>query len=236
MAKIGKRLRQAKEQVDRDRTYALGEAISLVKQGAKAKFDETVEMSVGLGVDPRHADQMVRGVVALPHGTGKTVRVAVFAKGDKAEAAREAGADVVGDEDLAAEVQAGKIEFDRCIATPDMMPVVGKLGRILGPRGLMPNPKLGTVTPDVSEAVQAAKGGQVEFRVEKAGIVHAGIGKASFADNALADNARALVDALNRAKPSGAKGTYMKRAALSSSQGPGVKLDVAALQAETAAS
>ena len=236
MAKIGKRLRQAKERVDRDRTYVLGEAITLVKQGAKAKFDETVEMSVGLGVDPRHADQMVRGVVALPHGTGKTVRVAVFAKGDKAEAAREAGADVVGDEDLAAEVQGGKIEFDRCIATPDMMPIVGKLGRILGPRGLMPNPKLGTVTPDVTEAVQAAKGGQVEFRVEKAGIVHAGIGKASFADQALAENARALVDALNRAKPSGAKGTYMKRAALSSSQGPGVKLDVAALQAETAAS
>ena len=236
MAKIGKRLRQAREQVDRTRTYALGDAISLVKQGAKAKFDETVEMSVGLGVDPRHADQMVRGVVALPHGTGKSVRVAVFAKGDKAEAAREAGADVVGDEDLAAEVQGGKIEFDRCIATPDMMPVVGKLGRILGPRGLMPNPKLGTVTPDVVEAVQAAKGGQVEFRVEKAGIVHAGIGKASFADDALAENARALVGALNRAKPSGAKGTYMKRAALSSSQGPGVKLDVAALQAETAAS
>ena len=236
MAKIGKRLRQAKEQIDRTRTYALGEAIALVKQGAKAKFDETVEMSVGLGVDPRHADQMVRGVVALPHGTGKTVRVAVFAKGDKAEAAREAGADVVGDEDLAAEVQGGKIEFDRCIATPDMMPVVGKLGRILGPRGLMPNPKLGTVTPDVEEAVRAAKGGQVEFRVEKAGIVHAGIGKASFEDQALAANARALVDALNRAKPSGAKGTYMKRAALSSSQGPGVKLDVAALQAETAAS
>ena len=236
MAKIGKRLRQAKEQVDRDRTYVLGEAITLVKRGAKAKFDETVEMSVGLGVDPRHADQMVRGVVALPHGTGKSVRVAVFAKDDKAEAAREAGADVVGDEDLAAEVQGGKIEFDRCIATPDMMPVVGKLGRILGPRGLMPNPKLGTVTPDVVEAVQAAKGGQVEFRVEKAGIVHAGIGKASFADDALAENARALVDALNRAKPSGAKGTYMKRAALSSSQGPGVKLDVAALQAEIAAS
>ena len=236
MTKIGKRLRQAKEQVDRDRTYALGEAIALVKQGAQAKFDETVEMSVGLGVDPRHADQMVRGVVALPHGTGKTVRVAVFAKGDKAEAAREAGADVVGDEDLAAEVQGGKIDFDRCIATPDMMPVVGKLGRILGPRGLMPNPKLGTVTPDVSEAVQAAKGGQVEFRVEKAGIVHAGIGKASFADQALAENVRALVSALNRAKPSGAKGTYMKRAAISSSQGPGVKLDVAALQSETAAS
>ena len=236
MAKTGKRLQQAKERIDRDRTYVLGEAITLVKQGAKAKFDETVEMSVGLGVDPRHADQMVRGVVALPHGTGKSVRVAVFAKGDKAEAAREAGADIVGDEDLAAQVQGGKIEFDRCIATPDMMPVVGKLGRILGPRGLMPNPKLGTVTPDVTEAVQAAKGGQVEFRVEKAGIVHAGIGKASFAEQALAENARALVDALNRAKPSGAKGTYMKRAALSSSQGPGVKLDVAALQAELAAS
>ena len=236
MAKTGKRLLQAKERIDRDRTYVLGEAITLVKQGAKAKFDETVEMSVGLGVDPRHADQMVRGVVALPHGTGKSVRVAVFAKGDKAEAAREAGADIVGDEDLAAQVQGGKIEFDRCIATPDMMPIVGKLGRILGPRGLMPNPKLGTVTPDVTEAVQAAKGGQVEFRVEKAGIVHAGIGKASFAEQALAENARALVDALNRAKPSGAKGTYMKRAALSSSQGPGVKLDVAALQAELAAS
>ena len=229
-------MRQAREPIDRERTYALGEAIALVKQGAKAKFDETVEMIVGLGVDPRHADQMVRGVVALPHGTGKSVRVAVFAKGDKADAAREAGADVVGDDDLAADVQAGKIEFDRCIATPDMMPVVGKLGRILGPRGLMPNPKLGTVTPDVTEAVQAAKGGQVEFRVEKAGIVHAGIGKASFDEQALAANARALVDALNRAKPSGAKGTYMKRAALSSSQGPGVKLDVAALQAETAAS
>ena len=236
MAKNGKRLRQAKGLVDRDRTYALGEAIALVKQGAKAKFDETVEMSVGLGVDPRHADQMVRGVVALPHGTGKSVRVAVFAKGDQADAAREAGADVVGDEDLAAEVQGGKIEFDRCIATPDMMRIVGKLGRILGPRGLMPNPKLGTVTPDVDEAVRAAKGGQVEFRVEKAGIVHAGIGKASFAEQALAENARALVDALNRAKPSGAKGTYMQRAALSSSQGPGVKLDVAALQAELAAS
>ena len=234
MAKIGKRLRQAKERIDRDRTYALGEAVALVKQGAKAKFDETVEMSVGLGVDPRHADQMVRGVVALPHGTGKTLRVAVFAKGDKADAAREAGADLVGAEDLAAEVQEGRIAFDRCIATPDMMPVVGKLGRILGPRGLMPNPKLGTVTPDVGEAVRAAKGGQVEFRVEKAGIVHAGIGKASFEERALAENVRALVDALNRAKPSGVKGTYMKKAALSSSQGPGVKLDVAALLAEQA--
>ena len=232
MTKIGKRLSQAKGRIDRDRTYALGEAIALVKQGAQAKFDETVEMSVGLGVDPRHADQMVRGVVALPHGTGKTLRVAVFAKGDKAEAARAAGADVVGAEDLAAEVQEGRIAFDRCIATPDMMPIVGKLGRILGPRGLMPNPKLGTVTADVDEAVRAAKGGQVEFRVEKAGIVHAGIGKASFEEQALAENVRALVDALNRAKPSGAKGTYMKRVALSSSQGPGVKLDVAALLAE----
>ncbi len=234
MAKLGKRMRQAKERIDRDRTYALGEAVALVKRGAQAKFDETVEMSVGLGVDPRHADQMVRGVVALPHGTGKTLRVAVFAKGDKADAAREAGADLVGAEDLAAEVQEGRIAFDRCIATPDMMPVVGKLGRILGPRGLMPNPKLGTVTADVDEAVRAAKGGQVEFRVEKAGIVHAGIGKASFEERALAENARALVDALNRAKPSGVKGTYMKKAALSSSQGPGVKLDVAALLAEQA--
>ena len=235
MAKIGKRLREAKDRIDRDRTYPLGDAIALVKQGAVAKFDETVEMSVGLGVDPRHADQMVRGVVALPHGTGKTVRVAVFAKGDKADDARAAGADVVGAEDLAAQVQEGKIAFDRCIASPDMMPIVGKLGRILGPRGLMPNPKLGTVTPDVAEAVRAAKGGQVEFRVEKAGIIHAGIGKASFAEQALAENARALVDALSRAKPSGAKGTYMKKAALSSSQGPGVKLDIAALLAEKAA-
>ena len=236
MAKMGKRLRAAKERIDRDSTYALGDAIALVKQGAQAKFDETVEMSVGLGVDPRHADQMVRGVVALPHGTGKTVRVAVFAKGDKAEEARAAGADLVGDEDLAADVQGGRIEFDRCVASPDMMRIVGKLGRILGPRGLMPNPKLGTVTVDVGEAVRAAKGGQVEFRVEKAGVIHAGIGKASFEDRALAENVRALVDALNRAKPSGAKGTYMKRVALSSSQGPGVKLDIAALLAEKAAS
>ena len=235
MAKTGKRLKEAKERIDRDRTYPLGDAIALVKKGAAAKFDETVEMSVGLGVDPRHADQMVRGVVALPHGTGKTVRVAVYAKGDKADDARAAGADVVGAEDLAAQVQEGNIAFDRCIASPDMMPIVGKLGRILGPRGLMPNPKLGTVTPDVAEAVRAAKGGQVEFRVEKAGIIHAGIGKASFAEQALAENVRALVDALNKAKPSGAKGTYMKRVALSSSLGPGVKLDVAALLAEKAA-
>ena len=235
MAKTGSRLKRAREDIDRTQTHALGEAVGIVKRGATAKFDETVEMAVNLGVDPRHADQMVRGVVALPHGTGRAVRVAVFAKGDKAEAARAAGADVVGADDLAKDVQEGKIEFDRCVATPDMMPVVGKLGRILGPRGLMPNPKLGTVTPDVTQAVAAAKGGQIEFRVEKAGIVHAGIGKASFADEALVENARALVDAVNKAKPSGAKGTYIRKAALSSSQGPGVKLDVNDLLAERTA-
>lgn len=235
MAKTGNRLKRAREGLDRTKTHALGEAVGIVKQGATAKFDETVEMAVNLGVDPRHADQMVRGVVALPHGTGRAVRVAVFAKGDKAEAARTAGADLVGADDLAKDVQEGKIEFDRCVATPDMMPVVGKLGRILGPRGLMPNPKLGTVTPDVTQAVKAAKGGQIEFRVEKAGIVHAGIGKASFADEALVENARALVDAVNKAKPSGAKGTYIRKAALSSSQGPGVKLDVNDLLAERTA-
>ena len=232
MAKTGSRLKRAREGLDRTQIHALGEAVGIVKRGATAKFDETVEMAVNLGVDPRHADQMVRGVVALPHGTGRAVRVAVFAKGDKAEAARAAGADVVGADDLAKDVQEGKIEFDRCVATPDMMPVVGKLGRILGPRGLMPNPKLGTVTPDVTQAVTAAKGGQIEFRVEKAGIVHAGIGKASFADEALVENARALVDAVNKAKPSGAKGTYIRKAVLSSSQGPGVKLDVNDLLAE----
>lgn len=232
MAKTGSRLKRAREGLDRTQIHALGEAVGIVKRGATAKFDETVEMAVNLGVDPRHADQMVRGVVALPHGTGRAVRVAVFAKGDKAEAARAAGADVVGADDLAKDVQEGKIEFDRCVATPDMMPVVGKLGRILGPRGLMPNPKLGTVTPDVTQAVTAAKGGQIEFRVEKAGIVHAGIGKASFADEALVENARALVDAVNKAKPNGAKGTYIRKAVLSSSQGPGVKLDVNDLLAE----
>lgn len=232
MAKTGSRLKRAREGLDRTHIHALGEAVGIVKRGATAKFDETVEMAVNLGVDPRHADQMVRGVVALPHGTGRAVRVAVFAKGDKAEAARAAGADVVGADDLAKDVQEGKIEFDRCVATPDMMPVVGKLGRILGPRGLMPNPKLGTVTPDVTQAVTAAKGGQIEFRVEKAGIVHAGIGKASFADEALVENARALVDAVNKAKPNGAKGTYIRKAVLSSSQGPGVKLDVNDLLAE----
>lgn len=235
MAKTGSRLKRAREGLDRTQIHALGEAVGIVKRGATAKFDETVEMAVNLGVDPRHADQMVRGVVALPHGTGRAVRVAVFAKGDKAEAARAAGADVVGADDLAKDVQEGKIEFDRCVATPDMMPVVGKLGRILGPRGLMPNPKLGTVTPDVTQAVTAAKGGQIEFRVEKAGIIHAGIGKASFADEALVENARALVDAVNKAKPSGAKGTYIRKAVLSSSQGPGVKLDVNDLLAERTA-
>lgn len=235
MAKTGSRLKRAREGLDRTQIHALGEAVGIVKRGATAKFDETVEMAVNLGVDPRHADQMVRGVVALPHGTGRAVRVAVFAKGDKAEAARAAGADVVGADDLAKDVQEGKIEFDRCVATPDMMPVVGKLGRILGPRGLMPNPKLGTVTPDITQAVTAAKGGQIEFRVEKAGIVHAGIGKASFADEALVENARALVDAVNKAKPSGAKGTYIRKAVLSSSQGPGVKLDVNDLLAERTA-
>ena len=235
MAKTGSRLKRAREGLDRTQIHALGEAVGIVKRGATAKFDETVEMAVNLGVDPRHADQMVRGVVALPHGTGRAVRVAVFAKGDKAEAARAAGADVVGADDLAKDVQEGKIEFDRCVATPDMMPVVGKLGRILGPRGLMPNPKLGTVTPDVTQAVTAAKGGQIEFRVEKAGIVHAGIGKASFADEALVENAPALVDAVNKAKPSGAKGTYIRKAVLSSSQGPGVKLDVNDLLAERTA-
>ena len=226
MAKKGKRLTRAYDGIDRERLYALDEAVGLVKERASTKFDETLELSMNLGVDPRHADQMVRGVVSLPKGTGKSVRVAVFARGDKADEAREAGADLVGAEELAESVQGGTIDFDRCVATPDMMAVVGRLGKILGPRGLMPNPKLGTVTQDVSEAVRAAKGGQVEFRVEKAGIVHAGIGKASFAEDDIKENIRALADAIVKAKPSGAKGTYVKRVALSSSMGPGIKLDV----------
>ena len=226
MAKKGKRLSKAYEGIDRERLYALDEAVGLVKERASTKFDETLELSMNLGVDPRHADQMVRGVVSLPKGTGKSVRVAVFARGDKADEAREAGADLVGAEELAESVQGGTIDFDRCVATPDMMAVVGRLGKILGPRGLMPNPKLGTVTQDVSEAVRAAKGGQVEFRVEKAGIVHAGIGKASFAEDDIKENIRALADAIVKAKPSGAKGTYVQRVALSSSMGPGIKLDV----------
>ena len=229
MAGQGKRLRAAEAKIDRTRAYPLADAVALVKQSASAKFDETIEVALNLGVDPRHADQMVRGTVDLPHGTGKSVRIAVFAKGDKAAEAKAAGADVVGAEDLAAAVQNGEINFDRCIATPDMMPVVGRLGRILGPRGLMPNPKLGTVTPNVGQAVRAAKAGQVQFRVEKAGIVHGGVGKASFDQASLVDNVKAFVDAVNRAKPSGAKGTYMKRAAISSTMGPGVHVEIASL-------
>ena len=229
MAGKGKRGRPIREDIDRLADYPLAEAVKMVKQRAQAKFDETIEVAVNLGVDPRHADQMVRGMVQLPHGTGKSVRVAVFAKEQKADEAREAGADLVGADDLAAKVQAGEIEFDRCVATPDMMAVVGKLGKILGPRGLMPNPKLGTVTPDVAEAVRAAKGGQVEFRVEKAGIVHAGVGKASFSEEALLENVKAFVGAISKAKPSGAKGTFMKRVALSSTMGAGVRIDVASM-------
>jgi len=233
MASKAKRLKNAYQSIDRETAYGLDEAIKLIKQSAKVKFDETVEIAMNLGVDPRHADQNVRGVVNLPNGTGKSVRVAVFAKGAKAEEATKAGADLVGADELAGQIQAGQINFDRCIATPDMMPVVGKLGKILGPRGLMPNPKLGTVTNDVSEAIQAAKGGQVEFRAEKAGIVHAGVGKASFSEQALTENIQAFVRAINAAKPTGAKGTYIKRAAVSSTMGPGVKLDVSTLAAPT---
>lgn len=229
MAKQGKRLADLYKGLDRDRLHPLEAAIALVKANARAKFDETIEISMNLGIDPRHADQMVRGVVGLPNGTGKTVRVGVFARGAKAEEAQAAGADVVGADDLAEKVQAGQIEFDRCIATPDMMGLVGRLGKILGPRGLMPNPRLGTVTMDVKGAVSAAKAGQVEFRAEKAGIVHAGIGKASFDDARLLENARAFVEAIQRAKPTGAKGTYVKKVALSSSMGPGVKVDLASL-------
>jgi large subunit ribosomal protein L1 len=229
MANKSRRLREQLSKVEAERLYALSEAVTLARQCATAKFDETIELALNLGVDPRHADQMVRGTVDLPHGTGKSVRVAVFARGDKADEAQAAGADVVGAEDLAQQIQEGKIDFDRCIATPDMMPVVGRLGRILGPRGLMPNPKLGTVTPNVAQAVQAAKAGQVQFRVERAGIVHGGVGKASFQDEALIENIRAFVDAINRAKPAGAKGTYLKRAAISSTMGPGVRLDLATL-------
>ncbi len=231
MAKIGKRLKAAKTTVDPNAFVALEAAVKLVKSNAKAKFDETVEIAMNLGIDPRHADQMVRGMVLMPNGTGKTVRVAVFVKAAKADEARAAGADLVGAEDLAEKIQAGEINFDRCIASPDMMAVVGKLGKILGPRGLMPNPKLGTVTPNVGEAVKAAKGGNVEFRAEKAGIIHAGIGKASFTEEALVENVRAFIGAINRAKPSGAKGTYIEKVSLSSTMGPGVKLDLATISA-----
>jgi len=226
---MGRRLKAATATIDRTKAYPLDEAIKLVKQNAKAKFDETVEMSMNLGIDPRHADQMVRGLTSLPNGTGKTVRVGVFARGAKAEEAQGAGADVVGAEDLAEKIQAGEINFDRCIATPDMMGVVGRLGKILGPRGLMPNPRLGTVTQDVRGAIIAAKSGQVEFRAEKAGIIHAGIGKASFDETKLAENARALADAIQRARPTGAKGTYVQKVSLSSSMGPGVRVDVSSL-------
>ena len=231
MAKQGKRLTAMYGDFDREASISLDQAVALVKANAKAKFDETIEISMNLGIDPRHADQMVRGVVGLPNGTGKTVRIAVFARGAKADEALAAGADVVGSDDLAAAVQEGKIEFDRCIATPDMMGLVGRLGKVLGPRGLMPNPRLGTVTMDVKGAVTAAKAGQVEFRAEKAGVIHAGIGKASFEEAKLLENARAFVDAIQRAKPAGAKGTYVKKVALSSTMGPGVKVDLASLVA-----
>jgi large subunit ribosomal protein L1 len=221
----GKRLRALREARDPEAQHEIVTAVDLIKAGAKVKFDETVEIAINLGVDPRHADQMVRGMVSLPHGTGKSIRVAVFAKDAKADEAREAGADLVGGDDLAAKVQEGEIDFDRCIATPDMMSVVGKLGKVLGPRGLMPNPKLGTVTPNVAQAIKDAKGGQVEFRVEKAGVIHAGIGKASFDASALVENVEAFVGAINKAKPSGAKGIYLKRASLSSTMGPGIKLE-----------
>ena len=228
MAK-NKRLIAAQGKVDRAKNYALTEAIALAKTNATAKFDETIEISMNLGIDPRHADQMVRGLVNLPNGTGKTVRVGVFARGPKAQEALDAGAEVVGAEDLMEKIQAGDIQFDRCIATPDMMALVGRLGKILGPRGLMPNPRLGTVTMDVKGAITAAKAGQVEFRAEKAGIVHAGIGKASFPDAALAENAKSFVDAIQKARPTGAKGTYVKKVALSSSMGPGVRVDITTL-------
>jgi large subunit ribosomal protein L1 len=225
MATKGKRLTAALEGVDRKKLYGLDEAVKMVKERAKAKFDETVEVAMNLGVDPRHADQMVRGVVNLPNGTGKNVRVAVFARGDKAEEAKKAGADIVGAEDLVEIINGGKIEFDRCIATPDMMPLVGRLGKVLGPRNLMPNPKVGTVTPDVAGAVKAAKGGAVEFRVEKAGILQAGVGKASFTEEALLQNIKAFADAVQKSKPAGAKGTYLKRVTVSSTMGPGVHVD-----------
>jgi large subunit ribosomal protein L1 len=231
MARVSKRLKAADEGLNPDQLYPVDEAVAMVKERAKAKFDETIEVAMNLGVDPRHADQMVRGVVQLPNGTGKSVRVGVFARGEKADEAKAAGADVVGAEDLVEIVQGGTIDFDRCIATPDMMGLVGRLGKVLGPRGLMPNPRVGTVTMDVANAVKNAKGGEVQFRVEKAGIVHAGVGKASFTAEQLAENVKAFADAVAKAKPSGAKGTYMQRAAVSSTMGRGVKIDVSSLTA-----
>tara|TARA_B100000029_G_scaffold129166_1_gene122690 strand:- start:82 stop:795 length:714 start_codon:yes stop_codon:yes gene_type:complete len=229
MAKQSKRRKLALEELDNGTEYDLSEAIKLVKKTASTKFDETIELALNLGVDPRHSDQMVRGAVSLPNGTGKTVRVAVFAKDDKADEARKAGADIVGADDLAESVSKGEILFDRCVATPDMMAVVGRLGKVLGPRGLMPNPKLGTVTNDVAAAVSAVKGGQVAFRVEKAGIVHAGVGKASFSDGALQENVQAFIDAVNSAKPSGAKGNFLQQATISATMGPGIRIDIAGI-------
>ena len=226
MAKLGKRTTAARAAFEGKSLISVEAAVKLIKDAASAKFDETLEIAMNLGVDPRHADQMVRGVVSLPNGTGKTVRVAVFARGAKADEARAAGADIVGAEDLMETIQSGKIEFDRCIATPDMMPLVGRLGKILGPRNLMPNPKVGTVTMDVKTAVEAAKGGEVQFKVEKAGVIHAGIGKVSFSEDKLAQNIRAFVEAVSKARPSGAKGTYLKKVSLSSTMGPGVSVDV----------
>ena len=231
MAKLTKRLKKTREGVDRTKFYGLDEAVKLIKDRAIAKFDETIEVSMNLGVDPRHADQMVRGVCNLPNGSGRKVRVAVFAKGPKADEAKKAGADIVGAEDLFEIVSKGTIDFDRCIATPDMMGLVGRLGKVLGPRNMMPNPKVGTVTMDVTAAIKAAKGGAVEFRVEKAGIVQGGVGKASFAPAQIAENVKAFIDAVNKAKPVGAKGTYLQKISLSSSMGPGVKLDIAAVTA-----
>ncbi len=232
MAKFGKRTTAAREAFGEQANLSVEEAVKLVKDNSKAKFDETVELALNLGVDPRHADQMVRGVVSLPNGTGKTVRVAVFARGAKADEATAAGADIVGAEDLMETIQSGKIEFDRCIATPDMMPLVGRLGKILGPRNLMPNPKVGTVTMDVKTAVEAAKGGEVQFKVEKAGVVHAGVGKVSFDAGKLSENIRAFVDAVSRARPTGAKGTYLKKVSVSSTMGPGVSVDLASAAAK----
>ena len=227
MAKPGKRIRKALENVDREKLHTVEEAVKAIKANATAKFDETIEIAMNLGVDPRHADQMVRGVVSLPNGTGRSVRVAVFAKDKKAEEALAACADIVGAEDLMQKIQEGFMDFDRVIATPDMMGVVGRLGKVLGPRGLMPNPKVGTVTPNVAQAVKDSKGGAVEFRVEKAGIIHAGVGKASFDEKAIAENVKAFIDAVTKARPAGAKGTYIKKVSLSSTMGPGVKIDTA---------
>src|SRR5882762_1124679 len=229
MSSHGKRVLKAREGINREKLYSLDEAVKMVKERAKAKFDETIEIAMNLGVDPRHADQMVRGVVNLPNGTGRSQRVAVFARGAKADEARAAGADIVGAEDLVEQVNAGTVDFDRCIATPDLMPLVGRLGKVLGPRGLMPNPKVGTVTMDVTNAIKGAKGGSVEFRVEKAGIIQAGIGKASFSANKLVENIRAFIDAVQKAKPSGAKGTFVHRIAVTSTMGPGVKIEPASV-------